>query len=232
MHNKQVLVGQPHGEYIILARAMPLLRLLARQCAEQDKAALAPEPLAGEADLTRLHRRLVEQSGPGRNPRSGRKRRFVAFLRALRLWHLDGEGRRLPGVPKLKEVRDFTFARPKLGAQRCGIPVKQRPLIADQVLQIPVVTRSGVTFCNQFLGTPAVAGKKKSSNRGFEPGNKTLIAVTQIVIEIIKFSYPSDLAENVLVQCVKQQRGKIGIPYPAEAEINLGMEKGTFAQLK
>ena len=99
-------------------------------------------------------------------------------------------------------------------------------------MQIPVVTRLCVTFCNQFIGTPAVARKKKSSNRGFEPRNKTLIAVTQIAIEIFKFSYPNDLAENVLVQCVKQQRGKIGIPYPAEAEINLGVEKGTFAQLK
>ena len=72
-------------------------------------------------------------------------------------------------------------------------------------MQIPVVTRLCVTFCNQFIGTPAVARKKKGGNRGFEPGDKTLIAVTQIPIEIIKFSYPGDLAENVLVQCIKQQ---------------------------
>jgi len=110
MHNKQVVIGQPHGEYIILARAMPVLRLLARQCDGQGHAPLAPESLAGEADLTRLHRRLVDQSRRGRNPRPARKRRFVASLRALRLRHLDGKGRRFPGVPKLKEVRDFTFA--------------------------------------------------------------------------------------------------------------------------
>ena len=143
--------------------------------------------------------------GWGRNPRPGRKRRFVAFLRALRRRYLDGKGRSLPSIPKLKEVRDFTFARPKLGAQRCGIPLKQRPLIADQALQIPVVTRLCVTFCNQFLGTPAVARKKKGSNRGFEPRDITLIAVTQIAIEIVKFSDLGDLAEYVLVQCIKQQ---------------------------
>ena len=77
-----------------------------------------------------------------------------------------------------------------------------------------------------------MAGKKKRSNRCLEPRNKTLIVVTQILIEILKFAYLNDLAEYVLVQRVKQQRGEIGIPYPAEAEINLGMEKETFAQFK
>jgi hypothetical protein len=91
MHKEQVLVGQSPRESVILARAMPLLRLVARQCGEQDKAGLAPDPLAGEADLTRLHRRRVDQSSGGRNPRPGRKRRFVAFLRALRRRYLDGK---------------------------------------------------------------------------------------------------------------------------------------------
>ena len=73
-------------------------------------------------------------------------------------------------------------------------------------MQIPVIVRLCVTFCNQFIGTPAVARKKKSSNRGFEPRNKTLIAVTQVAIEIVQFPDLSDLPEYVLVQCVKQQR--------------------------
>jgi hypothetical protein len=33
-----------------------------------------------------------------------------------------------------------------------------------------------------------------------------LIAVTQVAIEIVKFADLGDLAEYVLVQCVKQQR--------------------------
>ena len=106
-HNKQALIGPAHGKHIVLARAMPLLRLLARQRDDQDQAALAPERLAGEADLTRLRRRRVDQPGRGRNPRLSRKRRFVASLRALRLRHLDGKGRRLPGIAKSMDPGDF-----------------------------------------------------------------------------------------------------------------------------
>ena len=71
------------------------------------QAALAPERLAGEADLTRLRRRRVDQPGRGRNPRLSRKRRFIASLLALHLRHLDGKGRRLPGIAKSMDPGDF-----------------------------------------------------------------------------------------------------------------------------
>src|SRR6267142_1182901 len=100
------------------------------------------------------------------------------------------------------------------------------------MLPVAVIACLSITSFDHLSGTLAVAREKKGSHGGLEPGNKPLMAITQIAIEIIKFAYLGDIAEYVLVQCVKQQREEIGIPYRAEAEINLGMEKGTFAQLK
>src|SRR5512133_1369370 len=98
------------------------------------------------------------------------------------------------------------------------------------MLPVAVTACLSITSFDPLSRTLAVAREKKGSHGGLEPGNKPLVVVTQIAIEIIKFAYLGDLAEYVLVQCIEQQREEIGIPYPAEAEINLGMEKETFAQ--
>ena len=100
------------------------------------------------------------------------------------------------------------------------------------MLPVAVTACFSITSFDHLSGTLAVAREKKGSHGGLEPGNKPLMAITQIAIEIVKFAYLGDLAEYVLVQYVEQQRGEIGISHPAEAEINLGMEKETFAQLE
>ena len=55
--------------------------------------------------------------------------------------------------------------------------------------------------------------------------------MTQIAIDICKASEVRELAEHVLVQDMKQQGGKLGVPYPAVVDINLASQKHPFPGL-
>ena len=51
------------------------------------------------------------------------------------------------------------------------------------------------------------------------------LPITQIAIDICKAPEIRELAEYVLLQDMKQQGRKLGVPYPAVADINLASQK-------
>src|SRR3954452_23914423 len=76
---------------------------------------------------------------------------------------------------------------------------------------------------DQLLGTLVATRENKSLNRRGEVCN--LPFITQLAIDICKASDIREPAEYVLVQYMKQQGAKFGVPYPAVVDINLAPQK-------
>ena len=77
----------------------------------------------------------------------------------------------------------------------------------------------------QLASPLASTGENMSRNRGPEPCDPLFAAETQIAINICKAPEFRELAEDVLLQDMKQQGGQLGVPHPAQAYINLASQK-------
>ena len=194
--------GRRLGKHIVLARAMPLLRLRrgsARRPGPSRSGAGAP---CWRSDLARLLRRRVDQSSRGRNPRPGRKRRLVAFLRALRPPAPRWERAMAPKHPQAEGT--WRLSSPAPETRRTG---KRYPA---QIM--PADCSSGfakfqlLPACASILSISSLARPRRpariravtvASNRAIKPDSPLRPDPDR---NHASLSYPGDLAENVLVQ--------------------------------
>ena len=84
---------------------------------------------------------------------------------------------------------------------------------------------------DQLAGPLATTRENKSVNRCVEVCNPPFTDTTEIAIDVSKSPGVRELAEHVLVQDMKQQGGKLGVPYPAVVYINLASQKHPFPRL-
>jgi hypothetical protein len=83
---------------------------------------------------------------------------------------------------------------------------------------------------DQFPGPLATTRENKSLNRCVEVCNPPFTDTT--AIDISKSPEVRELAEHVVVQDMKQQGGKLGVPYPAVVYINLASQKLSVPRLQ
>jgi len=85
---------------------------------------------------------------------------------------------------------------------------------------------------DQFPGPLATTRENKSLNRCVEVCNPPFTDTTAIAIDLSKSPEVRELAEHVVVQDMKQQGGKLGVPYPAVVYINLASQKLSVPRLQ